>query len=235
LIIHICQGLLTAAIILPRVSPLKRDAIIRSWSGKLLTIFNIRLISHGHVPEQDVTGVMFVANHVSWLDIHAINSVRTVRFIAMAEIRNWPIFGWLAAQANTLFTDRARRHDARRMVEITTQSLCAGDCLCYFPEGATTYGNELKPFKNSLMQAAVNADTCLWPIAIRYSGVNGEPDLDLSYANSSLLASIRKVLALQAPVVELYFGNPIDAAGEDRRELSSRARSFIANSLGITH
>lgn len=178
---------------------------------------------------------MFVANHVSWIDIYAINSVRAVRFVAKAEIRRWPIFGWLASQVNTLFTDRERRQDAGRMVEVTAGSLNSGDCLCFFPEGATTDGTELKAFKSSLMQAAINAQAKIWPVAIRYPNENGEPDTDLSYANVNLLQSVRKVLAQRAPVVEVYFGKPIDAAGQDRRHLSFEARKFIAERLNLTH
>ncbi|HZV61136.1 MAG TPA: lysophospholipid acyltransferase family protein [Methylophilaceae bacterium] len=235
LILHILRGLLTAAIILPQVSPQKRDSIISNWCRKLLAVFNIQMITHGLIPSQDVTSAMFVANHVSWIDIYAINSVRAVRFVAKAEIRRWPVFGWLASQVNTLFTDRQRRQEAGRMVELTADSLRAGDCLCFFPEGATTEGTELKTFKSSLMQAAIIAQSRVWPVAIRYPDENGEPDTALSYTNVNLLNSVRKVLALQAPVVELYFGHPIDAAGQDRRRLSVEARTFIAEQLKLQH
>lgn len=234
LFFHIAFGLLTAALVLPRVSPQKRDSIIRNWSQGLLVVFNIRLIIHGTVPGSQLAGVMFVANHVSWLDIHVIHSICTVRFIAMAEIRRWPIFGWLAQQANTLFTDRTRRQDAGRMVEITTDSLQAGDCLCYFPEGTTTEGNELKPFKASLMQAAINAGTYIWPVAIRYPDINGQSNPEMSYANANLFGSLKKVLAQQTPIAEVYFSEPIPAAGQDRRHLSALARASIAQSLGLT-
>jgi len=196
-------------------------------------VFNIRLVVHGPLPEHDARGVLIVANHVSWIDIYAINSVRPVRFVAKSEIRRWPVFGWLAAQVNTLFTDRERRQDAGRMVEVTTESLCAGDCLCYFPEGVTTDGTELKPFKSSLIQAAINADGHIWPVAIRYPKANGEPDTELSYANVSLLESVSKVLARQSPVVELYFAEPVTAAGHDRRQLAFMARATIARHLDI--
>lgn len=234
LLFHIARGLLTAALVLPRVTPQKRDQIISRWSKRLLDVFNIRLVTHGCVPDQSVTGVMFVANHVSWIDIYAINSVRTVRFVAMAEIRKWPVFGWLATQVNTLFTDRAKRHDAGRMVEMTANSLRNGDCLCYFPEGTTSDGTELKPFKNSLMQAAVNAGTRIWPVAIRYPGIDGEVNTELSYSDLTLWSSIKKVLSQQSPAVELYFGQPIAAEGLDRRQLSAMARTSIAESLGFT-
>jgi 1-acyl-sn-glycerol-3-phosphate acyltransferase len=235
LIIHICRGLFTAWLILPRASKDKRNEIIRSWSRTLLAIFNIRLVTYGRTPDQQTTGALFVANHISWLDIHAINSVHAVRFIAMAEIRQWPLLGWLAAQANTLFIDREKRHEAGRIVSTTANSLRSGDCLCYFPEGTTTDGTVLKPFKSSLMQASVDAGTRIWPVAIRYSGKNGKPDVELSYADATLLQSLGKVLAQHSPVVELHFGEPIEAAGQDRRQLVVMAKDFIARSLQLPH
>lgn len=233
-LIHITCGLLTAAFVLPRVSPEKRDRIIHIWCKKLLTVFNIRLVTHGKVPDPEMTNTLFVANHVSWIDIYAINSVRTVRFVAMAEIRSWPVFGWLVAQANTVFTDRSKRHDAGRLVRNVAASLQAGDCLCYFPEGTTSDGSHLKPFKSTLMQAAIDADSKIWPIAILYPDERGIPDPELSYAGRNLWASVKLVLAQRAPVVELHFGDPIPAKGSNRRQLSSFARECIAQNLSLT-
>jgi 1-acyl-sn-glycerol-3-phosphate acyltransferase len=235
LAIHISRGLFTATLILPRVPAERRDAIIGKWSRQLLDVFNIRLVIHGDIPDIDKAGVMFIANHVSWLDIHAINAVRAVRFIAMAEIRQWPVLGWLATQANTLFTDRSKRHDASRMVGITAESLRSGDRICYFPEGTTTDGNTLEPFKNSLLQAAIDADACVCPIAIRYPGPDGTINTDLSYVDATLLQSLGKVLAQQGPIVELFFGEPIMPAGQDRKGISSQARAFIGRSLGLDY
>lgn len=233
LLLHIARGLLTAAIVLPHVVPQRRDEIISNWSRGLLQVFNIRLVTLGEIPAPAAGGIMFVANHVSWVDISAINSVRAVRFVAKAEIRSWPLFGWLTAQANTLFTDRARRQDAKRMVEATANSLRDGDCLCYFPEGTTTDGTRLMPFKSSLMQAAIHAGAPIWPIGIRYPGIDGQPNMNLSYADVSLVRSLGNVLKERGPVVELHFAKPISTAAADRRELADQARKSIAESIGL--
>ncbi|HEU4709567.1 MAG TPA: lysophospholipid acyltransferase family protein [Methylophilaceae bacterium] len=235
LALHIGYGLLTAALVLPWVKAARRDRIISRWCRHLLGVFNIRLVLHGQVPERDASGILFVANHVSWIDIYAINSVRAVRFVAMAEIRRWPVLGWLAAQANTLFTNRSKRHEAGRLVQDVADSLNAGDCLCYFPEGSTSDGSQLKPFKSSLLQAAVDADAIVWPVAILYPDESGQPDPELSYANRTLWGSVKQVLAQQAPIVELHFDKPISAIGQDRRALSSSIRACIAGRLKLMH
>lgn len=227
-------GLFIAALILPRVDGPRRNRFISRWCSELLTVLNIRVVAHDPPPDHHLTGVMFVANHVSWADIHALNSVHAVRFVAKSEIRGWPVFGWLAQQANTLFTERSRRHEAGRMVETTADSLRAGDCICFFPEGTTTDGTELKPFKSSLLQAAIDAGALIWPVAIRYPHADGSANLAMAYCNDmTLLQSMKQVLAERAPVIELRFAPPIAAAGLERRALSLLARQAIAQQLGL--
>ena len=76
-----------------------------------MTALNIRLVTHGRLPDDNLSSTMFVANHVSWIDIFALNGVRALRFIAKSEIRSWPVFGWLCEKGNTLFIERAKRRN----------------------------------------------------------------------------------------------------------------------------
>jgi 1-acyl-sn-glycerol-3-phosphate acyltransferase len=236
LAIHLLYGLFICGFILPKANARRRDLVISHWCKSLLTVLNIRIITHGTLPDINVTGTMFVANHVSWVDIHAVNSVRAVRFIAKSEIRGWPVFGWISEKVNTLFTERTKRSDAGRMVELTADCLRAGDCLCFFPEGTTSDGTELKAFKGSLLQAAINAGAQIWPVTIRYPNADGSANREMAYyADMSLLESIRKVLAQRSPVVELHFSPPIATAGYERRGLSLQARQAIAHNLNLSH
>ena len=84
---------------------------------------------------------MIAANHVSWLDIFAIASLRHTRFIAKSEIRDWPLAGWLAEKSGTIFIRRARRHDTARINALVHEALGEGDCVGLFPEGTTTEGD----------------------------------------------------------------------------------------------
>ncbi len=175
---------------------------------------------------------MFVANHVSWVDIFALNSVRALRFVAKSEIRGWPILGWLCEKGNTLFVERTKRQNAGRMVKLAANCLRAGDCLCFFPEGVTSDGTRLNAFKGSLMQAAIEAESRIWPVAIRYPKSNGSANTEMAYFDDmSLLQSLKQVLAQCSPVVELHFLPTIATQGQDRRGLSHLARQAIAESL----
>ncbi|MCB5191250.1 1-acyl-sn-glycerol-3-phosphate acyltransferase [Methylobacillus arboreus] len=232
--LHTLYGAAVAATILPSVNTLQRERIIRRWSRQFLNILNIRVLAKGHTPDEDVRGTMFVANHISWLDIHALNSIRTVRFIAKSDIRAWPVIGWLVAQANTLFIERDKRQDASRMVETAAESILAGDCLCYFPEGTTTDGTELRPFKGSLMQAVIDTNTEIRPFSIRYPNTKGSANIAMAYhGETTLWQSLRRVLAQQNPVVELDFAAPIASAGHERRGLCLMARQSIAARLDL--
>ena len=232
--LHTLYGISVAATILPRVSMSRRERIIRRWSKQLLNILNMQVIAKGYIPDDGTRGTMFVANHISWLDIHALNSIRTVRFIAKADIRSWPVIGWLVAQANTLFIEREKKQDASRMVSTAASSLLAGDCLCYFPEGTTTDGTELKPFKGSLMQAAIDTNTAIRPFAIRYPDANGSPNAAMAYhGDTTLWQSLRMVVSQPRPVVELDFAAPIASASHERRGLCLMARQSIAARLTL--
>ncbi len=223
-----------ASAIFPRVSPRNRELIISRWSGKLLDILNIKIVVTGIVPAHDVTNVMFIANHISWVDIHALNSVRTVRFVAKSEIKQWPLFGWFAVKVNTLFTERTRKQDAGRMVKIAAESLRMGDCLCYFPEGTTTDGTEIRPFKSSLIQAAINANAKIWPFAISYPLQDGTPNVEMAYwGDISLFESMKMIIGQCSPVVVVNFLAPINPQEYDRRYLASRTRLEIAEKLNL--
>lgn len=232
--LHVLYGLLIAGLVLPWVSKIQRNLIISRWCRGLLSVLNVGIVTHGNMPDKKLGNTMFVANHISWLDIFALNSLRTMRFVAKSDIRSWPVIGWLCEKANTLFTERTRRHGAGRMVEIVADCLRAGDCLCLFPEGTTSDGSGLLPFKGSLIQAAIDAKSQLWPVAIRYPDADGGVNEEMAYyGDMSLGQSIKQILAQRSPMIELYFLPPIRAQGEERRSLSRAARQAIAEQLDI--
>jgi 1-acyl-sn-glycerol-3-phosphate acyltransferase len=241
---HTLLGVILAAIAIPLASKQQKAKLIQWWCKYLLAAFNLRVISHGHVPAPDtpLNNAMFVANHISWSDIHALNSIVAVRFIAKSEIRNWPIFGYLVKSANTLFIDRSKKRDAKRTIDVALQSLQTGDTLCLFPEGTTTDGTLMQPFKSSLLQAAIEAQSTIWPVAIRYPHPNGGANIDVSYAGeTTLIESMQKILSQKQPVIELHFLTPISLAvispghtdQHDRRTLTLHIEALIRSKLSL--
>ena len=92
-----------------------RSRIERRWSKGFLKILNIQVKVQGVIPDLYTQNIMLVANHISWLDVYLLSAVRPARFVSKAEVRAWPVIGWLAHKTGTLFIDRTKRHDTARI------------------------------------------------------------------------------------------------------------------------
>ena len=234
IIIHTITGLVIAAIIFPLLQSNAKLRLTTWWCGGLLRAFGIKIKTFGNLPATNIKGILFVANHVSWADIHALNSQIRLRFIAKSDIKSWPIFGYLVTKANTLFIDRTKRQEAGKIVATTAKSLMAGDNLCFFPEGTTTDGTHILPFKSSVLQAAIDANTVIWPVAIRYVYHDGSINQNMAYSGeTTLVDSMKAVLNVKNPVVELHFLTRISTENKNRRELTQQAYNEIKAKLSL--
>jgi 1-acyl-sn-glycerol-3-phosphate acyltransferase len=230
LALHLGYGMAIAALVLPRVQGARRERLISGWSAHVLRILNVRMVVTGMLPTVDARAVLFVANHVSWLDIWAMNTVRGVRFIAKSEMREWPVIGWFSKKAGVLFIERARRHDTSRVSAAAVEVLRGGECLCVFPEGTTSDGTHLYPFKSSLLQSAVDAAAPVWPVAVRYLREDGSPNTAVAYAGDTTMAqSMHAILGQREIVLHLTFAPPILPHGLDRRDLAHSAQQAISS------
>jgi 1-acyl-sn-glycerol-3-phosphate acyltransferase len=235
-LIHTLTGLTLATFVLPVAKNSTKLGLIQWWCGGLLRAFNIKLVTYGELPSQSTQGIMFVANHISWLDIHALNSLIPLRFIAKSEIKSWPIFGYLVTKANTLFIDRSKRQEAGRILQITMESLKAGDNLCFFPEGTTSDGTQILAFKGSILQAAIDANTYVWPVAIHYPSINNGVNTEVAYAgDTTLIESMRNILRQAQPVVSLHFLQAINTRDQNRRDITQATYDAISTKLASTH
>jgi 1-acyl-sn-glycerol-3-phosphate acyltransferase len=223
-----------AATAFPFCGANRKQALIHWWCKKLVAHFNLTVVATGQLPNGKTQCTMFVANHISWADIHAINSIIPVRFVAKMEIKDWPVFGYLVKKSGTIFINRSSRKDTVNVVQEATMRLQAGDNLCFFPEGTTTEGNEVLPFKSSILQAAISAQASITPVAIRYVNPDGSRDTSASYAGeTSLLASMRSVLRHPSPKVELHFFSPILPLSRTRQEVAKQAHQVIKEKLAL--
>jgi 1-acyl-sn-glycerol-3-phosphate acyltransferase len=230
--LHLARGIAIAALVFPFVRPEGRRAHIRDWSRALLDILKVRLSIKGMCSERFSAPLMLVANHVSWLDIYAINAVLPARFVAKSEIREWPLMGWFSEKAGTVFIRRARRRDTVHVVEQLTRVMLGGEPVAVFPEGTTTDGATVLKFHSSLLQPAVLARAVLHPIAIRYVRGDGTRCLEAAYIGGHTLWDSLKQVAGQPEIrVELVFLPALESDGRQRRELACAARSLILRSL----
>jgi 1-acyl-sn-glycerol-3-phosphate acyltransferase len=228
----VLTGLTLSAFVLPVASRRVRLALIQWWCQSLLRCFNIAITVSGYLPGKDTHGTLFVANHISWVDIHSINSVLPVRFVAKLEVSNWPVFGYLVRKSGTIFINRTRQRDAARVVQLASNALKLRDNLCVFPEGTTTEGLQVLPFKSSLIQAAIDANTTVIPVAIRYAQPDGSLNLAAAYAgDTSMGESMLAFIHMRRPSVHLHFCQPIVAREMSRQALAQLAHAEITQVL----
>src|SRR5438477_74301 len=151
-VVHLLHGTLICLVIFPFLARPKRMQRVGWWSARMLRLLGVTLRPVG-APQ--LTATLLVANHISWLDILAINAVHPARFVSKADVRAWPLLGWLIECAGTLFIERERKRDALRVVHQVAQALQSGDTIAVFPEGTTSDGQGLLPFHANLLQAAI--------------------------------------------------------------------------------
>ncbi|SMC15869.1 lyso-ornithine lipid acyltransferase [Andreprevotia lacus DSM 23236] len=215
--------------IFPRYSQPQRVAHIQRWSAKLTRILGIHVRVQGLAPGVYPANHLLISNHISWLDIFVLNAVTVSRFVAKSEIRSWPIIGKLCCGTGTLFIERAKKRDTARVGQDMLSALQAGHCLAVFPEGTTSDGGRILPFRSSLLQAAVEGNTTLQPIYLRYCNTSGQRCALAAYIDDvSFGQSLWRILGNRGLTVEINFLSPIASNQvEDRRSLTRTVEARI--------
>lgn len=229
--LHLVQGLATTTLLFPRASAARRREHIRRWSAKLLALLAIEPRVDGDIVAEG-GNVVFVANHVSWLDIFVLDAHVPARFIAKSELAHWPLIGRLIRDTGTIFLERARKADMMRVNAVASDALSRGDFLAVFPEGTTTDGTTLLKFHGSLLQPVIDSGGRVQPIALRYTYADGAHSLAPEYAGDTTFAcSFWRMCGARAHVVEITAHPPVGATGRSRRELAAMAEQAISRAL----
>ena len=227
--VHLARGLATAALVFPFVPPAVRFALVRRWARRMIRALGARLCIEGAGP---APGALLVANHVSWLDILAIASHAPAIFVAKKEVRDWPGIGWLAARAETLFIKRSSGRSLLQAKNRVAALLLAGRNVALFPEGTTSNGLGVLPFRSGLLQAAADSARPVQPVAIAYYGDDEDRSTDAAFIDGmTLWQSIAAICRSGRITVRLAFAAPLAPAGRTRKDLACEARNVIARVL----
>ncbi len=182
---------------------------------------------HGQLPHRPM---LWVSNHVSWTDIPLLGMLTPLSFLSKAEVRTWPVAGWLAAKAGSLFIRRGSG-DSQLIRKQMSRHLEQAHPLLMFPEGTTTDGRTLRTFHGRLLSAAIDADVALQPVAIRYLR-NGEPDsLAPFIGDDDLLSHLMRLFANDRGEVEIHLLEPIACHGQERAALAFQAQQAVHKAL----
>jgi len=232
LILHLAWGVTVAGLAFPLLKPAQRDRFIMAWSRRLLKVLGVRVRL---APAPSLPGgALLVCNHVSWLDIYLIYAARRVHFVSKAEVRAWPVAGWLAHKTGTLFLERGRRADTARVNAEMRTLMLSGAWVAVFPEGTTGDGHGLRRFLPSLLQPAVELNCPIVPAALHYRTLDNQYSAAPAYINEiSLWQSLRQIVSEPGIIAELQFGEPIQPNGH-RRDLAAQAEAATARLLGVS-
>lgn len=176
--------------------------------------------------------VLFVSNHLSWLDVMLVAGATGASFVSKQEVARWPVVGWLARLNNTIFIARTERRAVRGQAGALKAALASGRPVALFPEGTTDGGRDVLSFRPSLLSALFPPVPGLkvQPVAIDY-GAAGE---DIAWVGrESAAANARRVLSRRgATPVVITFLDPIDPADfVDRKALADFSRAAIVRAL----
>ncbi|MEI8062715.1 MAG: lysophospholipid acyltransferase family protein [Verrucomicrobiota bacterium] len=167
----------------------------------------LRLQIHGR---HNQTAPLLVCNHVSYLDIIVLASIKPVRFVAKSEVRSWPWFGWLARCAGTVFIERRRCRSLlttnQRLSDLAQQ---AGS-IVMFPEGTSSDGQTVLPFRSSMLDVAIDENWPVLPVWIGYDLPDGDVTREICWwGNMTLLPHLWRLLGFATISATVRFGQPI--------------------------
>ena len=204
-----------------------RQRLTRWFLARLAGALPFRLQVQGELPRQPM---LWVSNHVSWTDIPLLGMLTPLSFLSKAEVRTWPVAGWLAHKAGTLFIRRGSG-DSGLVGQQLNRHLQRGRHLLIFPEGTTTDGLGLRTFHGRLLSSAIDSGVPVQPVAIRYLR-GGQPCSVAPFVgDDDMLSHLLRLLASDLGEVQIQLLTPIDSRELNRNALARQAQQAIGQAL----
>lgn len=172
----------------------KQEKMIQYWCKKLLSIFEIKIELKGlEAYLFNQKKYLIVTNHISWLDIIVIQSIKPSVFVAKSDVASWPLFGWVARMTGTIFIRRDKASDVKKALKKMKQQMMKRS-VCIFPEGTSTNGRYILPFKSNLFQSSIDSNKSILPICLRYEEHFHYSDKVAFIGDMTLVGSIIKIM-----------------------------------------
>jgi len=209
------------------------STIIRSWLGMVARSLGVRIKTFGNaLPEK----TLFVANHISWLDILVLGHLTPIHFLSKREVKTMPVIGWLATRAGTLYIHRGNKESASESSSEITAVLKQRHNSLIFAEGTTTNGH-IKKFHSRMMQSAIDAHAMVQPVAIFYPVLNPEKQkteinpVTLFIGGTTIGESADLIFREPRIDVEVHYLEPIDSTGKTRNEIAQHAYDEVVDAI----
>ena len=202
-----------------------RAAWLHHWSRFACRVLGIRITARSSMPSSG----LLVSNHLSYLDIVVLSSIQPCVFVAKRDVARWPLFGWLAHSAGTIFVDRERRFSSPKAVDVIREAIATGSVVVLFPEGTSSDGSTVLSFKSALLESAVQLRCPVAAASIEYALDGGSVADEVCYWRDMTLVphllnllfkrEIRSSCAFSAP--KIRSGGRKQVARELRDEVMS--------------
>ena len=231
LVVHI-SGAFVCASVYPALPLPAQRGFLQWWSCGLLNLLNVRHQHAGQPALASGAAALLVANHISWLDIFAINVITPARFVAKSEVSDWPVVGWLVQRSGTLFIRRTVRSDTVRVNSQVASLLGQGRAVALFPQGTSAHPEQGVHFHAPMLQSAISAGAQVQPIAVFYHDPSGGCHAAAAFVDDmSFMQSLWKIVRTPDLQVTVTYLPTIDAAGQDRREVAALAQRAVNEAL----
>ncbi|GII86821.1 1-acyl-sn-glycerol-3-phosphate acyltransferase [Sphaerisporangium siamense] len=249
----VVAGGVSWSLVARRFDDRRRGEVTMRWARLLLRVLGIRLeVAQGFsvlggsaasaapvAPGAGTCGALLVANHVSWLDPLVVAAITPCRPLAKSDIARWPVLGSLVASGGAIFIDRERLSTLPGTVRDVAGALRAGHDVAVFPEGTTTCGRAMGPFRPAMFQAAIDAGAPVRPVRLRFRDEGSDPATGPAFVGDDTLpASLRRVIAARGLVVEVTMFPQVayaPAAGVTRRSLAGIAHATVSGDAPRRH
>lgn len=242
-------ALVTPCVVLLQIIAMKtgwwsETVMPRLWHATVVKALGLRISVTGQM--SDMRPLLIASNHVSWTDIMVIGSRFPVRFIAKSDLAGWPIMGYLSTLQRTVFVERERRRKSGEQASEIATLLAEGHAMILFPEGTTSDGNFIMPFKSSLFGAAQMAideagvdRVFVQPLTIAYTRLHGvamgrrHRTMSSWTGAQDLGPHLFRLLRDGAVDVELTFGEPVEFnARTKRKEIARDVEAVVRRAMG---
>jgi len=201
----------------------KRVLWLQHHSRRILAIFKTKIQTSGPVPSSG----LLVSNHLSYVDILVISSITPAMFVAKREVKGWPVFGMFAKMGGTLFVDRERRTRVGQTTNEIQSALDRGALVVLFPEGTSSDGKTVLPFKSSLLEPATRQIHALFASLVQYEIDDGDVSEEVCYwKDMTLVPHLINLLSKRTIRASVSF-TQMREASTDRKLLARQLHSEI--------
>jgi 1-acyl-sn-glycerol-3-phosphate acyltransferase len=203
-----------------------QSAVFRGWARGVAALVGMRIATHGAPPAPPC---FIVANHLSYMDIVVLAARARCFFIAKSEVADWPVIGLLTRSMNVIFVQRERHTDLPRVIAAMERAMAAGQSIVFFPEGTSSAGERVSPFKPALFEAAVRSRHPVFSASLSYATPPGQVSARTAvcwWGDMGFVDHFYELLQLPGFRARVEFGRQV-AASADRKTLARAAQSAV--------